>query len=822
MATTAEIIKIIKVPILFVSKDSYQHLGLVKNLGDTLAGYFQQLEQALGERKDLPDRALQRSSELIKELNNHIRGFEGLELASKISRIERISACLETISEMTSRKDVIADPEEWSSTDVSTIRIAHEKLALPIESLKGIGPKIALMLKKKYLLTLEDLLYNLPRAYEDITVVRNIANHADGARSTVVGRVTYASRKLYGRRPVFEAAIDDGTGTLTAKWFRGNIGFLQNLFRKGATVILTGTISTFLLSRETIHPDYEILGDDADGLIHFKRIVPIYSETQGLHQKTIRKIMFQLADKHSDFLKSPIPPQTVKKRGLIGIREAIRNVHFPPDVEDPALYNRALSEAHRRLIYDEFFFFQLGLAMKKQGFCLQKGPEFKPGDTTLNLFYRQLAFSLTSAQLRVISEIMRDLSGGGSMNRLLQGDVGSGKTVVAVAAMIIACENGYQAALMAPTEILADQHYQNIRQWCVSLGLEVVLLTGKIKNHDRRVVLERIRNGQGNLVIGTHAIIEEEVTFSNLGLIVIDEQHRFGVVQRATIRRKGNNPHILVMTATPIPRTLAMTVYGDLDVSVIDELPPGKKEIRTRTFTESQREKVYQIIRKEVKKRNQAFIVYPLVEESESLDIKDATNMAQHLQRDIFPDLRVGLIHGRLKAAEKEDVMERFKAGGLDILVATTVIEVGIDMPEASVMVIEHAERFGLSQLHQLRGRVGRGDKPATCLLMTHEGPSGDAAKRLRKMEETNDGFAIAEEDLSIRGPGEFMGTRQSGLPDFRVGNILRDARLLAEAKADATELIKSDPFLEISHHQALRETLMIKWKERLDLLKTS
>lgn len=821
METIREIIKKINAPLLFVSKDSYQHLALVKNLEDTLAGYFLQLEDALGEGKDLPNLVLKRCKELGKELKNQIEGFEGLDVTLKKSRIKKIMTLLETISELTSIPDSMAEPEQSSATDLSTIRMAREKLSRPLESLPGVGPKLAMLLKKKGLFTLEDLLYYLPRSYEDRRSVQDIAQVADGGRSTVVGKITHASRKFYGRRPVFEVAIDDGTGVLTAKWFRGNIGYMHNIFRKGTTVIMTGTITAFLLSREIIHPDYEILGDGADGLIHFKRIVPVYSETEGLRQKTIRKIMFHLVDRYSGNVHSPIPAPLARKRGLIGIGEAMRNVHFPPDHYNPALCSQALSEAHRRLIYDEFFFFQLGLAMKKVGLNIQKGPRFNQTEKMLGLFYRQLSFSLTRAQLRVISEIRQDLSGGGSMNRLLQGDVGSGKTVVAVAAMIAACENGYQAALMAPTEILADQHYRNIRQWCDSLELEVVLLTGKIKNQERRGVLERIRTGQGMIVIGTHAIIEEEVTFAKLGLIVIDEQHRFGVVQRATIRRKGNNPHVLVMTATPIPRTLALTVYGDLDVSVIDELPLGKKEIRTRIFKEEQRERVYQIIRKEVKKGNQAFIVYPLVEESESLDIRDATNMTEHLQRDIFPELKVGLIHGRMKGTEKEDVMERFRAGEIHILVATTVIEVGIDMPEASVMVIEHAERFGLSQLHQLRGRVGRGDKPASCLLLTGQDPSGNAAKRLRKMEETNDGFAIAEEDLSIRGPGEFMGTRQSGLPDFRIGNIIRDARLLSEAKADATELIRSDPFLEGRDYPALRETLLLRWKGRLDLLKT-
>jgi ATP-dependent DNA helicase RecG len=408
-----------------------------------------------------------------------------------------------------------------------------------------------------------------------------------------------------------------------------------------------------------------------------------------------------------------------------------------------------------------------------------------------------------------------------SMNRLLQGDVGCGKTVVSMAAMACACENGYQAAIMAPTEILAEQHYSNIKEWASLLGLEVAILTGSKKTAERRNACEKIESGDVDIIIGTHALIQEGVEFKKLGFVVIDEQHRFGVVQRATIRGKGINPDVLVMTATPIPRSLAMTIYGDLDISVIDEMPPGKKPIRTKVFYEKHREKVYEIIAKELEKGNQIFIVYPLVEESETLDLKDATRMAEHLQKDIFPEYRVGLIHGRMKGAEKDEIMAGFSERKVDILVSTTVIEVGIDIPQASLMVIEHAERFGLSQLHQLRGRVGRSDIPSYCILLASYARSDTSRKRLRMMEETNDGFRIAEEDLVIRGPGEFMGTRQSGLPDFRVANILRDGRILNEARKEAFLLVENDPFLEKPEHEVLKDVLMKRWEGRLDLAKT-
>jgi ATP-dependent DNA helicase RecG len=407
------------------------------------------------------------------------------------------------------------------------------------------------------------------------------------------------------------------------------------------------------------------------------------------------------------------------------------------------------------------------------------------------------------------------------MNRLLQGDVGSGKTIVSMAAMIVACENSYQAAIMAPTEILAQQHYQNIKSWASALGLNTVLLIGGLNTAQRKEALDKIVSGEANIIIGTHALIAEDVDFHKLGMVVIDEQHRFGVMQRATLRGKGICADVLVMTATPIPRTLAMTVYGDLDVSVIDEMPPGKKPVHTILVSEGKREKVYQTISAELAKGHQAFIVYPLVEQSEVLDLKDATNMAKHLQKDIFPDYKVGLIHGKMKEKEKDVVMQDFLGNQINILVSTTVIEVGIDVPRASLMVIEHAERFGLSQLHQLRGRVGRRDIPSSCILLADYKCSADARKRLKVMEKTIDGFAIAEEDLAIRGPGDFLGTRQSGLPDFRIASIIRDARILNDAKEDAFQLAERDPFLEKPEHIIMKETLLWKWQGKLDLART-
>jgi ATP-dependent DNA helicase RecG len=588
-------------------------------------------------------------------------------------------------------------------------------------------------------------------------------------------------------------------------------------------VIMTGEVSSYLFSKDMVHPDFEILDDDESGanLLHFKRIVPVYSETEGLHQKYIRRIMDHVVNTYSHHIISPIPEEICTNRRLDNIHDSVRSLHFPAVNDDVEAFNDMRSRAHRRIIYDEFFFLQLGIALKRKGNILDKGIAFKTGGTLLNTFYTILPFALTAAQKRVIREIEADMEKPCGMNRLLQGDVGCGKTAVSMAAMITACENGYQAAIMAPTEILAEQHYSRINDWADRLGLQVVLLTSGTKNAERKKISEKIKKGEIHITIGTHALIQEEVIFRNLGFVVVDEQHRFGVLQRATLRQKGVNPDVLVMTATPIPRTLAMTVYGDLDISVIDEFPPGRKEIRTKVFFEDQRARVYDIIRMEVKKGNQVFIVYPLVEESENLDLKDATRMAEHLSSEIFPDYRVGLIHGRMKGKEKDQVMTGFIKKEIDILVSTTVIEVGIDIPQASLMVIEHAERFGLSQLHQLRGRVGRSDIPSYCILMSQYKRTEDSRKRLSVMEQTNDGFKIAEEDLAIRGPGEFMGTRQSGIPDFRVAHILRDVYILNEAKADAFSLIERDPLLEKEEHAPLKEILLRRWGGRLELAKT-
>ncbi len=817
-----DILTKIEQPLLFSSREGYKHLHLIKELEATLSNLLEILLQTVPstEADTLTGMDI---GLLVDQTRRLFIGYDALTHEQKKDIIHQALLSTKELRHVLEGAFAVSmDRHEQAVADrLQDLNQATDRLTTDVQFIKGVGPRIAQLLARKGVRTIEDVFYFLPRRYEDRRSVQKIIQARVGVKETVVGTVVQAQVRPYQRRRAFEVAVDDGSGTLTAKWFRGNLTYLKNTFKPGLQVILTGEVRIFKAGKDMIHPDYEILDEDETDLLHFKRIVPIYSETEGLHQKTLRRIAMRVLTDYTRYVTSPIPEALCEKRNLVHIHDALRNVHFPGTDADVVAYNDLRSRSHRRLIYDEFFFFQLGLALKRKGHLLDQGIAFRTGGRLLQQFYAALPFSLTGAQTRVIGEIEEDMARQTVMHRLLQGDVGSGKTVVAMAAMVTACENGYQAALMAPTELLAQQHYATIKLWAERLGLKVILLTGSSRTGERNEIREDMASGRADIIIGTHALIQDGVSYGNLGLVVIDEQHRFGVLQRATMRTKGAAPDVLVMTATPIPRTLAMTVYGDLDVSVIDELPPRKKPIKTKVFYESQRPLVYEAIRKELAKKHQIFIVYPLVDESEALDLKDATRMAQHLQQDIFPDNRIGLIHGRLKAQEKDEIMAAFLGKQKDILVSTTVIEVGIDIPQASVMVIEHAERFGLTQLHQLRGRVGRGDIPAYCILLAQHRGSQEARRRLRIMEETNDGFRIAEEDLAIRGPGEFMGVRQSGLPDFRVANIARDGQILNEAKTDAFALVEQDPFLNKPDHTLLREVLLHRWQERLDLAKT-
>ncbi len=704
--------------------------------------------------------------------------------------------------------------------------IARKNLSTGIRFIKGVGPKLAELLVKKGITTIEDALFCLPLRYEDRRQLTPISRLQPGSYQVFQGEVISAevvSTKA-GRR-VFEAVVQDDSGTILLKWFHANGAWLKRTWQIGRQGVFSGEITSFGYRLELHHPDVdwiekgrtvaEVMAADP---VNFGRIVPVYPLTEGLHQKVMRRVMHQVIETFLPDVANLLPDSILTVNNFAPLRESLGQLHQPPADAVLQQLNEGSSPAHRSVTFDEFFYWELGQALKKQGVRLEEGIAFQVTHRYTKELARLLPFRLTNAQRRVLSEIKQDMMSPYPMHRLVQGDVGCGKTLVALMAALLAVENSYQVAIMAPTEILAEQHWHSIHGWCEQLGINVVLLTAGMKGKDKKAALQQVADGTAAIVIGTHAVIQEKVEFKRLGLGIVDEQHRFGVLQRSILKKKGTNPDILVMTATPIPRTLAMTLFGDLALSVIDELPPGRMPISTKIYFESRRQQVYQLIRQEIDKGQQVYIIYPLVEETEKTDLKAATQMAEHLQADVFSGFKLGLLHGRMKPDEKEVMMLAFKNRQLDILVATTVIEVGIDVPNATVMVIEHAERFGLSQLHQLRGRVGRGSHQSHCILLTAGRLSEDGEKRLRVMEASNDGFRIAEADLEIRGPGDFLGTRQSGMPDFRVANILRDGRILEQAGNAARQLLAEDPELATETGAAIRSELVRRWGKRLEL----
>lgn len=706
------------------------------------------------------------------------------------------------------------------------VKVGNDLLS-PIQYIKGVGPQRSRLLARLEIKTVKDALFCLPCRYEDRSSIKKINHLKPEDISSVTGKILKAEVITPNpKRPkfkLFELIVSDGSGIITGKWF--NQTYLKKIFTPGQEVVLYGTVkhNRWGSGFEIINPEYEILdGDDEtqntehkiESGIHTGRIVPVYRLTEGLSQKYLRNIMYSIVSRLASTISDPMPLEIIKTYNLPSLQESLLNIHFPSAGTSLNDLNRGVSSYHQRLAFDELFTLQLGLAAIKKGEVIKKGIAFAPDKKLINMTLDKLPFNLTGAQEMVFKDILKDMQAPVPMNRLMQGDVGSGKTIVALMAMLAAIECGYQAALMAPTEILAEQHYINIHRFVEDLGLKIHLLTGSIKNKN----IEVIASGDADIVIGTHALIQEGVSFKKLGLIVIDEQHRFGVMQRATLRKKGINPDTLIMTATPIPRTLAMTLYGDLDYSVIDELPPNRSPIITKLFSEKSKNHIYKLIEEETKKGRQVYIVYPIIEESEKTDLKSAINGAESLSK-IFPYLKVGLIHGRMTPIEREDVMKEFKNGNINILVSTTVIEVGVDVPNATLMVIIHAERFGLAQLHQLRGRVGRGSSQSYCILLSYGG-SEDARKRLEVMVETTDGFRIAEEDLNIRGPGEFFGTRQSGMPDLKVANLLRDVKILEIARKEAFSLIERDFMLK--GYPQLRKSIEDFWGRRLEMFKTA
>jgi ATP-dependent DNA helicase RecG len=696
-------------------------------------------------------------------------------------------------------------------------------LATDLRYVKGIGPKTAEVLRQEGYSTVEDILYHLPFRYEDRRNFTRIIQLRPGMKVPVHAKIVQANlKRLYrGRLTLYEALIRDESATIKVIWF--NQPYLRNIIKPDRVAVFYGKANISKYGSPSLqieNPEFEILTETEKGTIHTGRIVPIYQRIESLSTKKVRNIIHEIIANLRWHVPEFLPPELIDRYSLAPRYDSFRGVHFPPDSASVDDLNMSKTEFHRRLIFEEFFLLQLGLAMKKRGVKEEiRGIRYRVSDELRRKLSSVLPFKLTEAQKRALGEIGEDLKSAHPMNRLLQGDVGCGKTIVALLAMIVAVENGFQAALMAPTEILAEQHHFNISRLLSKTDLKVDLLTSAVKGADRNRILTGIESGGSQIIIGTHALIQEGVRFRKLGLVVIDEQHRFGVMQRSHLLEKGLKPDTLIMTATPIPRSLALTVYGDLDISIIDQLPPGRTPIRTFVRDDGARDRIYEFIRQEIEKGRQAYIVYPIIEESEKLDLKAAKKMWEQLSETIFRDLRVGLMHGRLKPEEKEKIMSDFAGGKIHILVSTTVIEVGIDVRNATIMLIEHAERYGLSQLHQLRGRVGRGGGDSYCILLVGNRVSEEAGRRLAVMESSTDGFYIAEKDLEIRGPGEFMGTKQSGIPDLRVGNIVRDHLLMKAAREEAFSYLEGAKEKADENLKKILYHLNKRWGRKLGLI---
>ena len=784
--------------------------------------------------------------------NQHERRSRLVEARKVLGRLTSVGVTRSLPSSQTSS---LPHPQSQLNTSIPLRSQSNADLwNIPVRFAKGVGPSRARLFAKLGVTTIEEAFWFLPWRYEDWSVIVPITQLRSDMKVTVEGRVTACHVRQTSRKKLvlITITVDDGTGVLDAVFF--NQPFLAQIFTPGTALLLRGDVLMGQGGAVPLHmraPQHELIRGDGDSRSSRGRLVPVYHETKGLTSRQLRRVLNELYEQHGHEIEEILPSSLLTKLKLPALGFAMSALHFPDSPGAIDTLNEGSTRAHQRLAFEELLLLQLALAMRRRMMKAEiRGITFNLSNSLTENFRNLLPFTLTTAQCRVIQEIESDMASSRSMNRLLQGDVGSGKTIVALHAMVAACGSGYQAVLMAPTEVLSEQHFLTVEPYFRQLGLTAVFVKGGQSTRQRIKSLDQLASGQAQVAVRTHALLQPDVIFANLGLVVVDEQHKFGVVQRAQLRKKSlYPPDVLVMTATPIPRTLAMTVYGDLDVSVIDKLPPGRKVVRTQLFQDIERSRAYEFLRKEVTAGRQAYIVYPLVEPSEKIDLQAAVQAAEHLQREEFPESKIGLLHGRMKSKEKHAVMAEFKAGHIQILVATTVIEVGVDVSNATVILIEHAERFGLAQLHQLRGRVGRGAQQSYCFLLqsaekseTHRNMNPELpltltplsledsestqlrrntqqeSRRLRVLTRCADGFSLAEEDLKMRGPGNVLGVQQWGTVEFLVANLLRDRQLLLDARRVARDLLSKDPQLHSFENQGLKAAMLRKWGKTFEL----
>ncbi len=775
--TPSESLRRLAGPLRFAASDNFSHLHTIRDMERFVQKWA---DSALRERS-LPE-------SLIHQVTRLFKGFDALPEIKKKERIVRALRVIEKpdLQKITGPIWALLPSDLPSEEDIRTmLRVFSASPA----RFKGVGPSRFEKLKQIGCPTVGDILYHFPFRYEDRREKVAIKDLIPGREAYIAGKLVRLIPKGFGRKAYLEGQVSDGTGTLTVKWFKG-VAYFKKQLKTGVLYHIYGEVKRFGLLLEMHHPDLE-RANGTGVSERFGTLVPIYPEVVPIGQKPFLKIVRQAIDLAIPHLTDPLPHPIRETYRFPSIEEGLKTLHAMPPVKSIA---HDFANARRRFLYETYFLFELFLARKKLNREVQKGVTCPATAGELKAVIQSLPFTLTRAQKRSIKEIFQDITSKRPMNRLLQGDVGSGKTVVAAITAALFLSHGYQVALMAPTEILAQQHYQTLRDLPFIDTESLSLLIGSQRPSTKTSLHTDIQSGTVQLVVGTHALIQKEVAFSNLGLVIIDEQHRFGVRQRLELVSKGPPPDVLMMTATPIPRTLAMTLYGDMDLSIINELPPGRKPIQTRCVPGKTRESLYRNLRKQLREGHQIYIIYPLIEESEKLDLKDATTNAEWLRKKIFSEFEVGLMHGKLSGDEKQALMSRFQSGEIHVLVSTTVVEVGVDVPNATIMVIEHAERFGLSQLHQLRGRVGRSQALSYCYLVVHGNQSEEAKKRLAIMEETNDGFKIAEADLAIRGPGDLIGTRQSGSPLFMTRFLGWDSQILKQARDDAFSLLRYTP----------------------------